>query len=234
MKVSSGTISETFVTTARQTMWLLLRQSENFGLLIAPPTYDYFTKVTCESAEKVQESIADGSLTYTTWRQNMEQSLASMEVTWPTFETLRKSLKTNFPDHTYQYQSSVATAFPRGSFDISQQIPSHTKHPPINNTVFNFSGGLNQSPLTPTDFSGHASSSFSQTQYNPLLNLAATVGLQSVEGSSPTWPDHNSGQTLFTEQPSADQLQFPEGSLGSDIDGDSMFNDFATLDAMEW
>jgi len=67
-----------------------------------------------------------------------------------------------------------------------------------------------------------------------LFNLAASVGLHAVEGSSPTWPDPNSGQNLFIEQPSADQLKFPDGSLGSDIDGDSMFNDFATLDAMEW
>jgi hypothetical protein len=234
MNVSSSTIAETFVTTARQTMWLLMRQSENFGLLIAPPTYDYFTKIACESAQKVQDGLADAHLTYTAWQQNMEQSLASMGKTWPTFEILRDSLKTSFTDTIYQYQSPPATAFSRGSFEISQQIPSHTKHLSINNNVFNFSGGLNQSPLTPTDFSAQATSSFSQTQYNPLLNLAASGGLQGVEGSSPTWPDQNLGRNLFTEQPSADQLQFPDGSLGSDIDGDSMFNDFATLDAMEW
>lgn len=239
MQVSDSTIAETFATTARQTMWLLLRQSEAFGLLIAPPTYDYFTKIACESAIKVQDSLADAHLTYKDWQQNMERSLASMQKTWPTFETLLRSLTMKLPDPIYHYQSPPATGLSRGgSFDIAQHIPTHTKHPSINENAFSFSGGLNASPLTPRDFSGQNTlknaSTFPQPGFNPLFNLAASVGLHAVEGSSPTWPDPNSGQNLFIDQPSADQLHFPDGSLGSDIDGDSMFNDFATLDAMEW
>lgn len=235
IKVSRSMIEETFKTTARQTMWLLLRQSETFGLLIAPPTYDYFTKMACESAQKVQDSLTDGHLSYTEWRRNMEQSLSSMEQTWPTFESLRDALAPRSTDNVYEYHSPPVTAHPGcGSSEILQRIPSHTKHPSIHDNTFNFPRDLNISPLTPTDFSGHTNSVFSQTQYNPLLNIAASVGLQAVEGSSPTWPDQTPGQNLIAEQPSADQLQFPDGSLGSDIDGDSMFNDFATLDAMEW
>jgi hypothetical protein len=235
MQVSESTIAETFATTARQTMWLLLRQSEGFGLLIAPPTYDYFTKIACESAIKVQDSLTDAHLTYKDWQRNMERSLASMEKAWPTFETLRKSLTAKLPEPTYHYQSPPATGLSHGgSFDIAQHIPSHTKHPSINDNAFNFSGGLSALPPTPRDFSGQNASTYPRPGFNPLFNLAASIGLHAVEGSSPTWPDHSSGQNLFIDQPSADQLQFPDGSLGSDIDGDSMFNDFATLDAMEW
>ena len=235
MQVSDSTIAETFATTARQTMWLLLRQSEGFGLLIAPPTYDYFTKIACESAIKVQDSLTDAHLTYKDWQRNMERSLASMEKAWPTFETLRKSLTAKLPEPSYHYQSPPATGFSRGrSFDMAQHIPSHTKQPSIKDNAFSFSGGLNASPLAPRDFSGQSALTYPRPGFNPLFNLAASVGLHAVEGSSPKWPDHNSGQNLFIDQPSTDQLQFPDGSLGSDIDGDSMFNDFATLDAMEW
>ena len=228
IQVSESTIAETFATTARQTMWLLLRQSEGFGLLIAPPTYDYFTKIACESAIKVQDSLTDAHLTYKDWQRNMERSLASMEKAWPTFETLRKSLTAKLPEPTYHYQSPPATGLAHGgSFDIAQHIPSHTN-------TFSFSGGLNALPLTPRDFSGQNAPTYPRPGFNPLFNLAASVDLHAVEGSSPTWPDPSSGQNLFIDQPSADQLQFPDGSLGSDIDGDSMFNDFATLDAMEW
>jgi hypothetical protein len=234
MTISESTIAETFATTARQTMWLLLRQSEGFGLSIAPPTYEYFAKIACESAVKVQGSLADAHLTYKDWQRNMERSLASMEKIWPTFETLRKSLATKLPEPIYHYQSPPASGLSRGgSFDIAQHIPTHTKHPSINENAFSFSGGLNASPLTPRDFPGNALP-FPQPGFNPLFNLAASVGLQTVEGSSPTWPDPNRANNLLIDQPSADQLQFRDGSLGSDIDGDSMFNDFATLDAMEW
>jgi hypothetical protein len=235
MQVSDSTIAETLATTARQTMWLLLRQSEGFGLLTAPPTYDYFTKIACESAIKVQDSLTDAHLTYKEWQRNMERSLASMEKAWPTFEALRKSLTAKLPEPTYHYQSPPKTGLSRdGSFDIAQHIPSHTKHPSVNDNSFGFAGGLNASPLPPRDFSGQNASTYPRPGFNPLFNLAASVGLHAVEGSSPTRPDPNLGQNLFIDQPSADQLRFPDGSLSSDIDGDSMFNDFATLDAMEW
>jgi hypothetical protein len=213
-------------------MWLLLRQSEGFGLAISPPTYDYFTKIACESAIKVQDSLADSHLTYKDWQRNMDRSLASMERAWPTFETLRKSLTTKFPDPIYLYQSPPTSGLSRESFDVAQHIPTHTKYQSNNDNAFSFSEGLDASPINPRDFHGNATT-FPRPGFNPLFNLAASVGLHRAEGLSPTWTDQSPGRNPLVDQLSADQLHFPEGSLGSDIDGDS-FKDFATVDAMEW
>lgn len=234
MKIPDSTIAETFATTAGQTMWLLLRQSEGFGLLIVPPTYDYFSKIACESAYKVPDRVSDENLTFHEWEINIERCLTEMDKVWPTFEALSSSLSAKVMANSYQYQTPRVLVHRSESFDSPHHIPTHTKQPSVSDGVYNFSGNLTHPSISTRDFAGQSNSAFSHPQYDPLLNLATSATLHSIEDASPSWPEQHPTQNLFVEQPSADQLRFPDGSMGSDVDGDSMFNDFATLDAMEW
>lgn len=230
MQISELTIVDTFATTARQVMWLLLRQSENFGLLIAPPTYEYFAKIGYESAYKVQDRISDESLTFKDWELNMERCLATMEKTWTTFEDLRKTYPAKSIVDIYQYDTPRSHIQRTESLEMPERIALHVKRPSISNTVLSFSGGLDESPISTRDFMGASGVNFHQPQYDPLFNLAASASMHALEDSSPSWPQQLPEQNIFNDQASADQLRLHEGS----VDGDSMFNDFAALDAMEW
>lgn len=272
MLISDQTVVDTFATTARQVMWLLYRQSENFGLLIAPPTYEYFAKVAHDCANKVPNNVPDDALSYRDWELNMERCLAIMQSVWPAVAELRtafpvKPASTPSDYYTPNLQQLQRTA----SYDMPEQrtstIPHHAKHPSsTTNTMYSFAGAPPlDSPLDARDFGStltHAHTNSSNPYnsnpgpYDPLLNLASSANIHSglVDASSPGWPiplpptsasANDPGQGLFPDALAAaggggggggggKGYDGSGGGGGGSIDGDSMFNDFATLDAMEW
>jgi hypothetical protein len=153
-----------------------------------------------------------------------------MEKTWSTFEDIRKSFPAKSMANPYQYDMPRLHINQTDSFEIPEKAALHVKQPSTSNTIFDYNAGLSESPISSSDFPGPSNTNFPQPPYDSLLNLAASASMHALEDSSPSWSQHHTEQNLFIDQPSADQLRHQEGS----VDGDSMFNDFAALDAMEW
>lgn len=222
LQVSEQTLSDTFATAARQAMWLLMRQSESFGLLIVPPTFDFFISIACD---RVLSPVTDKHISHSDWERNMQHYLEIMSKAWPTFEGRKAMISARLSlvhDGTFGTPSTKDTP-------TSQPTPSlHMKQTSTSGSVFGLPTNKN------TSLAQHNTAG-TPLQYDPLLELSTTASLQSITNSTSNWPDQTHSTTQFSGPAPADYLNFPHhGSISSDLDGDSMFNEFATMDAMEW
>lgn len=75
---------------ARQIAELLKQYSHTFGLLIVPPTYEYFVKTAYDVVSEVQSSIDNTHIVLSDWRHSLDSCLDSLEPAWPIFESLQK------------------------------------------------------------------------------------------------------------------------------------------------
>jgi Fungal specific transcription factor domain/Fungal Zn(2)-Cys(6) binuclear cluster domain len=233
IQMSDSTITETFATTARQACWLLMRQYETFGLLIIPPTFEYFMKVACEGSYKSQRQIADAHITYDEWKQNMQKFLDGMLEVWPAFLNVKDAFftKTAIGSHRSP-KSTEPSASQTASFNEPQRFPTHTKQLLVNDGTLSLNersiGTLVPAMESPL---GYSNSDFSTRRSTSSFNVSGPGGFRNLGGGP--WHSRGPGQSLI-DPAITGHLPIHHGSLSSDIDGDSMFNEFATLDAMEW
>jgi hypothetical protein len=75
---------------ARQIAELLKQHSHTFGLLIVPPTYEYFVKTAYDVVNEVQSSIDNTHIVLNDWRHSLDSCLDSLEPAWPVFESLQR------------------------------------------------------------------------------------------------------------------------------------------------
>jgi hypothetical protein len=75
---------------ARQIVELLKQHSQTFGLLIVPPTYEYFVKTAYDVVNEVQSSIENTHIVLNDWRHSLDNCLGSLEPAWPIFESLQR------------------------------------------------------------------------------------------------------------------------------------------------
>lgn len=227
---------------ARQIVELLRQHSNSFGLLIVPPTFEYFIKTAYDVIREVDSSIENTHITLNDWRHNLDNYLDLMEPAWLIFESFKNSSA---------YRPHQPFSSPRAS-QVAYELKSGTNQtadtPISSKTPSGLANYDTMAPFSPQALrsqppqvnTSHAAkmassvstrtSSFSQTSVQNLpLNIPENLqGLFNNNNpiSAETWSrldqSPNIGQSL---QPHLQQ---------SEVEIDPMFNEFAALDAMEW
>ncbi|KAI9744254.1 MAG: hypothetical protein M1818_002406 [Claussenomyces sp. TS43310] len=253
--ISERSNPDIFASTLRQVAKLLKHHSQHFGLLVVPPTFDYFLKVTGECARAEEDNVVDD------WRHDIQHSLTGMAKAWPAFTGLQDAFVIqNFSSpEGYRDMSSTSLDFP-------------TPRPSVHEGRFGCYGGSYGSPGLGTRSEQSLEGKNATSSQTPLSHhnatfdrgtfsfdagrvpLAEPPGFTAVplQQASPSasfnthtpiqqntpWPTLTSEQDLMEEAAvmpdDSLQMRMPLDPLISDVDGDSTFNEFATLDAMEW
>jgi hypothetical protein len=93
--------------TARHISELLKRHSSIFGLLIVPPTYEYFIKIAYDIVNEVRGSIEHTHVTFNDWKHDLDVCLDELETAWTIFESLRDAVSHQSPSRRRR-ESEVA------------------------------------------------------------------------------------------------------------------------------
>lgn len=233
-RISDATTIETFVTSAHQAMCLLIRYSESFGLSIVPPTFDCFITIALRSFRKVPRRVLDEQrVTYTEWQENMLRSLSAMATVWPTFDVLKTSLTKPSLSSDSPHQSTLPPLTAINQFNTNEQALSQltpqSMAPDKPASGYNPSVAIRESGQHPirTDSDTRPQNGTTHSISSDLVSNAGSS--TSLQGSTMTW-------NQFAEQSLADSRNGfnTAGTFGSHVDGDSTFNEFAAIDAMEW
>ncbi|KAM0132056.1 hypothetical protein ACHAO1_007025 [Botrytis cinerea] len=251
---------------ARQIVHLLKRHSYTFGLLIVPPTFEYYTKKAYDVVHAVLRSIDNTHIDVAVlddWKYNLDMCVSTMEPAWPVFESFKdaaeiallknrresqaafdlmvpaaaetpQSAKTPNSTASYEisqpYSPQVFRSQSMNSIDTSRPTRSNLQYtknlvPPTSHSNHSFNGSLAEN--FPTRISESPQSVYNNGNTTTTLN---------------SWgvPQQNQNQNraanqmpfgLLQQSPNLQQEVLPN-SL--ETDGDSIFNDFAVMDAMEW
>jgi hypothetical protein len=202
---------------AIQTIRLLRRHSDSLGLLIVPPTFEYFTMLACDSVRMSRSNITDEL------KQDMYMILLGLGKAWPSFEPLIATFVTQalVKDQMGNAGGWVGSPFTPDSLDVA-----HCVNPPSANNCITI------------PFETIPSQRQSLTQVDATTESAVDSGRHQLISPSSTWPSHPSLEqmSIMNEPSSATLVNYHHhtGTISSEIDGDSVFNEFATIDAMQW
>ena len=227
---------------AQHIVELLRQHSNNFGLLIVPPTFEYFIKTAYDIVRAVNSSIENTHISLSGWKHNLDNCLAGMEAAWPIFESFKSSpsYQPNPPMSIGRRESQVAYDLISGmqaadppmggktpdsvAYDIitpfRPQVYRSSQQAQTNTSINNISNPTKISSPVST-----RSASFGQPSANLPLNLQENPqnmfnGSMSADG----WSRLSQSQAF--------QHRLKLGSEGGELD--PAFNEFAALDAMEW
>lgn len=240
----------------RQTAKLLKHHAQHFGLLIMPPTYDYYTMVAGLCAIIDHNPLDD-------YRLDIQHALSTMRRAWPTYYIIDGLFSTGdlgqIPEDvnldTRPLASAVAPAATPSS--KSQMSPGTMDHrePSIPGSTFIPPKAIlpSTAAVTPTERMPVVSPSLSRYNSNDRerssnigKSSAVDMAMSSVQQPSPTatflphtpaaasWSGTTPGRDNFNGVSQHTASIFDGVPNNLEIDGDSMFNEFATLDAMEW
>lgn len=231
---------------ARQIVELLRQHSNSFGLLIVPPTFEYFIKTAYDIVRAVNTSIENTHITLNDWKHNLDNFLDGMEPAWPVFESFKSSplYQPNPPISNARRESQVAydlisgmhTADTPMSGKTSGSIANHDAMTPFSPQAYRSQPQQNTSqPVKMASPISTRTASFGQASVQNLpLNLQESPQAM-FNGSNPiaadAWP--RLSQTGNMGQPYPPHIQHAM-SIGSEPETDPAFNEFAALDAMEW
>jgi hypothetical protein len=95
---------------ARQIVELLRQHSNDFGLLIVPPIFEYFIKTACDVVHSVENNLDGTHITLSGWKYSLDSCLSSMEQAWPVFESFKNSssYQPSAPISSVRRESQVA------------------------------------------------------------------------------------------------------------------------------
>ncbi|KFY43617.1 hypothetical protein V494_01889 [Pseudogymnoascus sp. VKM F-4513 (FW-928)] len=227
-QASNGTNHRVLAASACKTMQLIGRHSEAFGLSIVPPTFVCFIKVTLRGFSKVPQSAFDEqNVTSTEWQEKMSHSLSAMSTVWPAFKALQGILK---PNITSAGNTSQPIPLSQQATHITPQdqiVAQMVTHPIVPNN-------LSSSNVDARD--GVNGAHFNRTLSNNIPQGRAPPSAASTDGQSSSYKEPTASWGQLPGQP-FDKVLNDSSSVGtftSHIDGDSTFNEFAALDAMEW
>ncbi|RDL31481.1 uncharacterized protein BP5553_09690 [Venustampulla echinocandica] len=243
-----------------QLLELLKNHSHKFGLLIVPPTYEYFMKRAHDVLNEVQGNIENTHIMINDWRHGLDIQLDAMEPAWPSFELLKNSVSCPPSSHNHR-EGGVALDRITGT-NQPADTPLSTATPP-SATSFERPGSyrppvlapqrnmqrprtMSQPVMAPPPRPLPRSESFGRTSGPGLPELPtiyqdsrALLGPRNADSSRSTVMkspgdlsklDYASLDTL----PSVDPQLQSSICTGSENDIDPLFNEFAALDAMEW
>jgi hypothetical protein len=210
---------------------ILILIKRDFGLLAVPPTFDCIIHAILNNEKGVP---LDSPFTF--GATSLKVSLAEMGKTWPTFMDTFDKFCISMPGPPLPQQSPYNQATPhfisvgrsgstadspanqRGSVLDQGETPSTTVFTPSGQSILEAA-----IQFDPYVLSGQANTQAPQTSPWP--------GSANLPSQAQRKPDN---LTDFASQLNNPQSQSFYSPLNPDIDGDRMFNEFATLDAMKW
>jgi hypothetical protein len=241
---------EPIARSARQIAELLIQHSNNFGLLIIPPTFEYFVKTAYDVVREVQSSIEDTHINLADWKHSLDIYLDLMEPAWPIFESFKSSISYQTPA-TGRRESQVAFELISGmnqmpdtpqtaltpnslsSYDTTEpRVWRHQPAVPANNISHQAKAMVSQASHQTRPFgllSGHPFMANADPDGQSLFNTENFITAGSrpakVQGSR-----INNVSNIATSPPHI----LHRMSMNSEIELDPMFQEFAALDATEW
>lgn len=249
---------------ARHIAHLFDQHSITFGVLIIPPTYEYYVRTAYEVVHAVQSSIESTHIVLDDWKRRLDHCLDAMEPAWPVFESFKASV-------TYQVvsrprrQSQIAFDLISGlGQDNDTSMSGKTPHSLSNYDAMN---AYSPQTLMPnTSGSSQHSRDYVQPDLTPKhLNRSASFGQNPNNSGLPTNPmsiyqnahvqwgnaqpkllanktpletvlETSAGQRASFEIAHPDQPRVHRSltTSSADIEFDPMFNELMRLDATEW
>lgn len=222
---------------ARQITELLKQHSNNFGPLVVPPTFEYFTKTAYDVVKEVNDSIASTHIILNDWKHDLDYCLEVMEPAWPVFENFKASptFQSNMSAPRGRRESQVAFDLITGMNQIPetsqiykspnsyQTVSPQTMRPPTSQIATTSQSNTAQSPIS------HRTTSFGQQSAQSLLTNFQQSPQVIFNTPADQWPIHP--QSQISRIPTNPQHPL---SAGSEFELDPTFQEFATLDATEW
>ncbi|PBP28493.1 C6 transcription factor [Diplocarpon rosae] len=240
---------------ARQIVDLLNQHSSTFGLLIVPPTYEYFIKTACDIVHAVHSSIDNTHITLNDWKHSLDNCLHTMEPAWPVFEAFEASPAYQSTLQVPRRQSQVAFDLMNGtshepdtpisnrtpqsfaSYDVFDPFSPQDSRPQVEPVRARDTGKLRTSRPSFGQSSGHG---LPQNPRNIYEDVHATIGSakrhpsNKQNASKPPTPQI-ALQPSFDILPPVDPQLYRSLTMSStDVEFDPMFNELMRLDATEW
>lgn len=247
---------------ARHTVELLKQQSQSFGLLAAPPTYDCYVSKAYEIVRAVNTSIEGTNILMNDWKRNLDHCIDSLESAWPVFESFKS---------TTSYHSNLGSAGEDGTVAHGPQSRNGDGDTPMEmrtpQSLTNYTTmaahspqalrpqaegiqrtrGSSQSRAISGKMNHRASFGPSSGQglpQNPLTiyeNAHVTFGgldrrLDRAAAAKAVLQQASSGKrpTFDLPQPANPQLHRSLTMSSADVEFDPIFNELMRLDATEW
>ncbi|KAG0646699.1 Quinic acid utilization activator [Hyphodiscus hymeniophilus] len=233
---------------ARQIAELLREHSENFGLLIVPPTFEYFIKTAYDVVRAVNGSIESTHIQLNGWKHSLDNCLDSMEQAWPVFESFKTSPSYQMnpkPSMTNgRRQSEVAYDLISGTQTDATPVSGKTPNSMTTYDAMMLYGSHIYHPLPGNQSQpGHLSTPMGTSNVakmaSPVSARTTSFGQSSVQ-NLPLNLQTNS-QAIFNERnPISTDPWSRSANLGPPFqpregaEMDPAFNEFAALDAVEW
>ncbi|CAL3967980.1 unnamed protein product [Diplocarpon coronariae] len=240
---------------ARQTVDLLNQHASTFGLLIVPPTYEYFVRIAYDIVHAVHSSIESTHIALNHWKHSLDNCLDTLEPVWPVFEAFKASSAYQSTSQATRRQSQVAFDLINGvdqepdtpmsdrtpqslaSYDAFDPFSPQNSRPQVEQVrprgVSQLRGGRPSSGQS----SGHG---LPQNPRNIYEDVHATIGSAKRHPSNkhtaakPATPQL-AVQPSFNIPPPVDpQLHRSLTMSSADAEFDPMFNELMRLDATEW
>ena len=219
---------------AQQIVEILRQHSGNFGLLIVPPTFEYFVKTAYDIVREVNSSIENTHISLNDWKHNLDNCLDGMEPAWPIFESFKNSssYQSNPPVSNGRRASQVAFDLISGTQSTDTPVTGKTP-----SSITNYDAMAPFSPQVYRSQPPQHNSSQSVKMASPVSARTASFGQASVQNlplnpmASDAWS--RLSQPSNMGQPYSPNVQHAM-SIGSEAEIDPAFNEFAALDAMEW
>jgi hypothetical protein len=248
---------------AKRVAGLINQHSKTFGLLIVPPTYEYFVKTVYDVVHTVQSSIESTHIVLNDWKRNLDHCLDAMEPAWPVFETFKSSItyqSTSEPRRHSQVAFDLISGTsqdndtPMSGGKTPQSMASYetinSHSPQVFRTIARPENSQQpRSTMQSLKARGPRSSSFGQSSghglpQNPLSiyeNAHAPYlsnkrpSTSTDKSQAPVASLQQTGQSPFNIAPPTNpQLHRSLTMSSADVEFDPMFNELMRLDATEW
>ena len=234
------------------------------GLLIVPPTYEYFVKTAYDVVHTVQSSIESTHIILNDWKRSLDHCLDAMESAWPVFETFKSSITyqaTSGPRRHSQVAFDLISGISQdpetpmsGGGKTPQSITSHetlSSHSPqlFRTMARPETASTSKTSLTAQSMKAQQaprSSSFGQSSGHGLpqnpLNLYENA-FAPYQNKRPSFGTEKSPSAIASLRPQPSfniappnnpQLHRSLTMSSADVEFDPMFNELMRLDATEW
>lgn len=244
---------------ARQITNLINRHSSTFGLLIVPPTYEFFVKIAFDVVHAVNSSIENTHIVLDDWKRRLENCLEAMEPAWPVFESFQTSMG---------YQSLTdAQRHSQAAYDMMSVMNQDANTPMSGKTPQSLASYDAMDIYSPQITRSQASNQLLQTGMPTQASIAANLASQPQSSGSglpsdplsiyqsahakwgnaqPHMMANKMANKSILETPVQHRASFDiippsnprqHRSLtmsSADVEFDPMFNELMRLDATEW
>ncbi|KAI9050527.1 hypothetical protein LZ554_005688 [Drepanopeziza brunnea f. sp. 'monogermtubi'] len=242
---------------ARQAVDLMSQHSDTFGLLIVPPTYEYFVKNAYDIVHAVHSSIESTHIVLNDWRRNLDRCVDDMELAWPVFESFKSSIAHRSTSQAPRRKSQVAFDLINGTdWDADTSISGRNPLGMASYDAFDpFSPqnsrqqveqlrlrGASQIRTTGRPSLGQSSGhGLPQNPRKIYEDLHATIGSAKRHPSNrrnaapkPPTPQMVPQESFNIAPPTNPQLHRSLTMGSTDAEADPIFNELMRLDATEW